>query len=500
MFKSKKFSSLQLPFTALLQAKYINIFIWLGLIPLAIILSYAILHSLMLLAAIIVSAACAILFFRPVWGLYLLVVLIPFQIFPMAYFDTEHAWSVAQLLVKYLFLLTVFRAILSHQFSFNSSPLNIWITLFILIALLSIANATDIREFFKGTFQTVIDSFLLYFVILTIVDTRKKLQTIIFVLLGNAVVISIIGIFQFIGFEVFRQTFLSSKLTILFAGPGIAETRSELMLEQIKYDGFHDVISVFLNHSDYGGFLLYAFSFAGGLFITQKKIRLKIFYGILTFLFVFNILTSLCKSAWLGFIGMCFFLSIMLWKNNTKLVIFFLCVLLIVLIILVSANIAFFDHLPKPIQNTIELIRFKNTSAETYQVRLQWWKESIEQVSKHPIVGTAILAKIHNLYIQTLLAFGILGLIVLLSVITLAIYNLLKIFLKCTDYFLQDISLALCSGFIGIAIHSFFWNDLFFTPANDMMFMLFLGIVSVLIRLSRQIKEPAFLINNNQTI
>lgn len=478
----------QIPFHLPLQRKNITIFVWIILPLLAFVLSYTILHSLLLLGAVIVCIASAILFFRPVWGLYLLIALIPFQLFPMAFFSSADTWSIAELLVKFLFVVTVFRIIQSQKFCFVHSSSNVWIVLFILISICSIVNTSDIREHIKGTIPRVIDLFLLYFVIVCLVDTKKKLQIVVNTFLVISLIVVSLGTLQIFGQVEILERYLQSDMVSLFVGPGYAEIRTSDMIEGIGKDRFKDVVSLFVNHSDYGGFLLYAFPLALGLFLMEKSPKSRLFYGALAFLFGVNILLSLARSAWLGLFAVLIFISIVTFRHKVRWVVLSLCAIMGIVSCCWFMEVSYLSFLPSSMLDRFQSTVLQGGHSNSFQIRLGWWLDSIESISGSPLtvlLGGTVLFKTHNLYIQTLLLFGLSGLAILLMVIVIAMYKLYKSFLSSNDSYIQGVSLGACASLVGLSFHSLFWNDLFYVPSNDMLFAVFLGLATVLPILAR---------------
>lgn len=489
MIKSKRFiSGIQLPFITLLQSKNITVFVWIILIPLAIMLSYTILHSLMLLGAVIICITSAILFFRPLWGLYLLVALIPFQLFPMAFFSSADTWSIAQLLVKFLFMVTIFRLIQSRRFSFAYSPLNIWILLFIFVSIFSTVNTSDIREHIKGTIPKGIDLFLLYFVIVSLVNDKKKLQIVVSIFLVISLLVTSLGTLQIFGQVEILERYLQSDMVSLFVGPGYAELRADSMIEGIEKNRFKDVVALFVNHSDYGGFLLYAFPLAFGLFLMERSFKSRLFYGALAFLFGVNILLSLARSAWLGLFAVLIFISTVTFRHKVRWVVLSLCAIMCIVSCCWFMEVSYLSFLPSSMLDRFQSTVLQGGHSNSFQIRLGWWLDSIESISGSPLtvlLGGTVLFKTHNLYIQTLLLFGLSGLAILLMVIVIAMYKLYKSFLSSNDSYIQGVSLGACASLVGLSFHSLFWNDLFYVPSNDMLFAVFLGLATVLPILAR---------------
>lgn len=493
MLNSKKISPIQMPFRMFLQSKNITVFVWIMLIPLALILSYTILHSFMLLGAVIVCITSAILFFRPLWGLYLLIALIPFQLFPMAFFSSAYTWSIAQLLVKFLFVVTIFRLIQSRKFGFTHSSLNVWILLFTFVSIFSTVNTPDLKEHIKGTIPKVMDLFLLYFVIACLVDTKKKLQIVVNTFLVISLIVVSLGTLQIFGHVEILEGYLQSDMVSLFVGPGYAEIRTGGMLEGIEKDRFKDVVSLFVNHSDYGGFLLYAFPLALGLFLMEKSSKSRLFYGALAFLFGVNILLSLARSAWFGLFAVLVFIGIVTFRHKVRWVVLSLSAIICIVSCCWFMEVSYLDFLPSSMQERFQSTLLQGEHANSFQVRLGWWLDSIESISMSPLtvlLGSTVLFKTHNLYVQILLLFGLLGLAILLIIIIFAMYKLYKSFRSSNDSYIQGVSLGACASLIGLSVHSLLWNDLFYVPSNDMLFAVFLGLATILPTIIRYQNQP----------
>lgn len=441
--------------------------------------SYAILQNKVLLVVVFGAAICLGIFLRPLWGLYLIIVLIPFQLFPMAFFNSDYTFSLAQLLVKFLFAVTILKVVQSGRFSLVPSGLNFWIILFMLIPIFSTLNTPDMEEHLKGTVPNVIDLFLLYFVIANNVETKKQLKRLINILIGISLIVVTMGTLQyFLGVAVIEK-YLQSDMVSLFAGPGYAKLRIESMLTGIQSGKFNEVTSIFVNHSDYGGFLLCLFPLTFGLFLLERAQKTKILYGLFALLFAFNIGVSLCRSAWLGASVAVIFLSSVTFKREIKLGVTLIGMVALLIIFESMAGHSYLDFLPSTVQHRLFETFQQSSLSHSYQQRLGWWYEALASVSKTPFFGTTILFKVHNLYLEILLLFGVLGLLVFLIIIGVSIYKLFTIFKYSDDNYLKAVSIGACASLMGLLFHSLFWNDLFFVPQNDMLFALFLGLAVV---------------------
>jgi hypothetical protein len=456
-----------------------------GMTLAAALISAAIAGSAVLGAAALGAVLCAIIYFRPVWGLYALVALIPFQIFPMAFFGTDYTWSLAQLLVKVLFVITIVRMVQSGRFRFRNSPLNVWIVLFMLVPVFSTVAAPDMREHIKGTIPAVVDLFLLYFVVLENLRTKRQLQRIVGVLLGTTLVVAGIGTEQYLIGPSMVHTYLLSHVAALFVGPGYAEIRTPLMLAQIESGQFRSVASIFVNPSDYGGFLLYSFPLALAVAVMGDNRKWRIVHAVLALLFGLNILVSLARSAWLG-LGAAVLLVLFAAARRKPLMVMAMFALALILLGLSSVVPMLGESVvPGTVQARAAETISRGTLSTSWRTRLGWWQDVLTEVSRSPLLGTGVLFKTHSQYFGILLLFGALGLGMHLAIVGSAVLILLGIYRVTADGYSRAVSLGACAAVVGVAVHSLLWNDLFFVPSADMLLALFVGVAAVLGRLAR---------------
>jgi hypothetical protein len=454
-----------------------------GMVTIGLLLPRAILSTPLVAAALAGGVACVLLYARPSWGLYLVVALIPFQFFPMAFFGSDYTWSLAQLLVKFLFVVTVFRIIQSGQLGFAYSPLNIWIVLFMLVPLLSTLNAPDIRVHVKATIPSVIDLFLLYFVVVNNVKTKTRLAILVGVLLGTTVVVAGVGTLQYVLGTGTVQGYLLSQMPALFVGPGYAELRSPHMLAQIEASGFRSVSSIFVNPSDYGGFILYAFPLAAASCVLGDNPGSRIAHAALASLFGLNILLSLARSAWLGLAAALLLVLLVPAKRKPRMVVAAGVVAASMLGFSSIAGLSVSSFAPRAVQERALETISQGTLSTSWQTRVNWWEDVLTAISRSPLLGTGVLFKTHSQYFGLLLLFGSLGLGLHLLILGMAAHMLFTAYRMAEDPYLRAISLGACASLVGVSAHSLLWNDLFFVPAADMLFALFLGVAASLPRL-----------------
>jgi hypothetical protein len=471
--------------TPLLTDRWLRGLAGAGVLVAGALMSVSIVRSPLVAGGLLGGIFCGFVYFRPLWGLYLLVALIPFQIFPMAFFGSEYTWSLAQVLVKLLFVVTVLRMIQSGRFHFRHSPLNLWIVLFMVVPVFSTLNAPDFREHIKGTIPAVVDLFLPYFVVLENVRTKTQLQRVIGALLATTLVVACVGTAQYLLGPSVVHSYLLSHLAPLFVGPGYAEIRTPLMLAQMESGALRSVASIFVNPSDYGGLLLYSFPLALALFDIGQNRKSRLVHAGLAFLFGFNILVSLARSAWLGAAAAVVLVALAAARRKA--------LILMALLVLAVIMLGLSSVVPTPVeslvpgtvqQRAVETISM-GTLSTSWRTRVGWWQDVLTEVSRSPLLGTGVLFKTHSQYFGLLLLFGALGLGLHLIIVWLAAHGLLAAARATPDRYVRAAALGACASLVGVSVHSLFWNDLFFVPSADMVFAVFVGVAGLLGQLAR---------------
>ncbi len=463
---------------------------------LALILAMGMMRSLLAVGLLVAGVGALICFQRPILGLYGLVALIPFQVFPMAIVDSAHSFSLAQLLVKLLFAITVARLLLQRQLHFDRSAANPWILLFMLAPFFSTVNADSLREHFKETVPAVIDFYLLYFVAIHTVRTRRQLWTLLLVFIGVTSLLAVFGTLQYVTGTGVTMAYLKSRLAPLFVGPGYFEVRSLKMLSQIQSGKLSAVTSIFVNHSDYGGFLLYGFALAAAAAAMSHRRLVRLVATGVAMLLAFNILVSLARSAWLGlFAGGVAMAILVLHKRGSRLAAPVAVAGSVLLVAFLLFGRAAWGILPETVRDHFEMTLHYGSVSGSWQMRMAFWDDALHAVARAPILGRAYLSKVHNQYLGVLLQFGILGLATHLLILFTVARQLLLACVRSQDELVTILSLGALGALAGVAAHSLLWNDLFYVPASDMVFVLFMSFAGLAARETEPAKASEHNIN-----
>ena len=187
--------------------------------------------------------------------------------------------TMAVLLLVLLSMGSLFlKIILDKEFKFKRSNVNVWILLFILVYMFSAFTSLSTAEY-KNIFMLTVSFILFYFVVINTVDTKKKLNVLLYIFISSATIASLYGLYQYAYGDLYSQAWLDKN-----------------MFEDIKMR----VYSTFENPNVFGEYLILVIPIIVGLFFREKGIKKKVLLlgmlGINTLALVF----TFSRGCWLG--------------------------------------------------------------------------------------------------------------------------------------------------------------------------------------------------------
>ncbi len=201
---------------------------------------------------------------------------------------------------------TIFAAVfyfvqsLVHKFRLKKSfiyfPALIYAGLAILSTVLSEHRTVALRGFvarFEGMYALLcyVALFLLAF---NMVNSEKHIKFILGALLASATVIGLTGLFQFLGYDLFRTDF-GKRLILPKAYHDIADSL------QFRFE-LSNIFSTFSNPNYIGSYMVLVIPIAFSMFLYTKKWYLKISLGLLTLVLLVNLFGSRSLAGIAGFI------------------------------------------------------------------------------------------------------------------------------------------------------------------------------------------------------
>lgn len=301
--------------------------------------------------------------------------------------------TMAVLLLALLSLGSVFlKAILDEDFKFKYSRLNSFILIFILVYFFSAISSLSMSES-KNIFMLVAVFILFYFVIINTVNTRKEMNTLLYMFIISATFASIYGLYQYVFGDLYSQAWLDSN-----------------MFENIKMR----VYSTFENPNVFGEYLLLVIPVIAALLFTEKGWGKKLFLTTLLAINGIALVLTFSRGCWLGIIFGMAILAVVIDKRF---------IWLGIALLLLAPFI-----LPETIINRFTSIGNMGDSSTSYRVYI--WLGTLVMLKDYWFSGVGLgitsFNKVypiysyngvtaphsHNLYLQIIVEHGIVGLIV----------------------------------------------------------------------------------------
>jgi O-antigen ligase len=287
------------------------------------------------------------------------------------------------------------KAIIDKEFEFKFFKTNLWILMFIFIICFCALTSISRAESIKIALLTI--SFILfYFVLINVVSTKKQLFSLLYLFVIAGVITSLYGIYQYKFGDLYSQAWLDKE-----------------MFEDIKMR----VYSTFANPNVFGEYLLLVIPISASLFWTEKGWFKKIFFAGATVITGIALVLTISRGCWLGIIFSLAILAVIIDKR----------LILVGIGLLILAPFI----LPQSIIERFMSIGNMGDSSTSYRVYI--WMGTIAMLKDYWISGIGlgitsfntiyplysyngiIAPHAHNLYLQLIVEYGILGLVVFLG-------------------------------------------------------------------------------------
>ncbi len=296
----------------------------------------------------------------------------------------------------------VLKISITKDFKLKYFRTNIWILIFVLVVAISAMTSISLEE--SRNIALLMGAFILsYFVVINTIENKKQFKFILYVFIIATVITAIYGLYQYKFGDLYSQAWLDKD-----------------MFEDIKMR----VYSTFENPNVYGEYLILAIPVIAGLLWTEKGVLKKLFWlGSLCVTMLALVLTF-SRGCWLGIILAIGLLAIMI---DRKFVLLGIVALLFLPFVL-----------PESIINRFLSIGNMGDSSTSYRVYI--WMGTLAMLNDYWFSGIGLgitsfntiypiysynnisAPHSHNLYLQLVVEFGIVGLIVFLGML----YNFYK--------------------------------------------------------------------------
>lgn len=324
------------------------------------------------------------------------------------------------------------KILITPDFKLKYFKINAWILLFILVTCISAATSISLQES-RNICLLLVAFILFYFVIINVVENKRQLKFLLYLFIIGAVISAIYGIYQYMFGDLYSQAWIDKN-----------------MFEDIRMR----VYSTFENPNVYGEYLILVIPIIVGLIWTEKGWKKKMFL-IATFGITLVALTlTFSRGCWLGII---FALAILLVIINKRFI--WLGVLGLLLLPFV---------LPEAIMNRFLSIGDMSDSSTSYRVYI--WLGTIAMLKDYWFSGIGLgitsfntiypiysynsisAPHSHNLYLQLIVEYGIIGLVVMVGII----YNFCKEIAVNMKNKKDILTAGILAGLLGFMLQSMF--------------------------------------------
>ena len=327
---------------------------------------------------------------------------------------------------------------------------NIWMVLFLVVIAVSALTSISLEE--SMNIALVMIAFAMaYFIIVNTIETKKQFKAILYMFVIAAGISAVFGIYQYIFGDVYSQAWLDAD-----------------MFEDIKMR----VYSTFENPNVYGEYLILSIPIAVSLFWTEKGFWKKAFLLGISGITMLAMILTFSRGCWLGIL---FALAILAVIIDRRFIILGLIGLMMLPFVL-----------PDTIINRFMSIGDMSDSSTSYRVYI--WMGSLAMLKDYWLSGIGLgetsfntiyplysynnieAPHSHNLYLQIVSQFGIMGLIIFLAIV----YN----FYKDTTISMLKKKNILLAGIIA-GLTGFFLESMFdYTWYNYRVILIFWMVLS----------------------
>lgn len=390
--------------------------------------------------------AFAVIMKSPLWGLYTLIIAIPFL--------PNEAMLIFTAIVVFSFIV---KTIITGDTNFVSDPVTTPLTAFVLVQIITaIISVSPILSMQNLVVSLV--SLALYFVIVNTIKTKEELDRAIKIFIITAFFMSCYGISQYFTLGTTSKAWVDVNLN-----PDL-KTR---------------VVGTFGNPNVFAEYLEHILPTAIALVFAYRKWMNK---AIVTFfaavMFLCLILTS-SRGAWLGFVAaMLLFVILKLFKYIP---------------IFIAGGILIIPLAPRVILQRINTIGNVQDTSNAY--RLYIWEGTINMIKDFWITGVGYgywafrntfyeysikgskAWHSHNMYLEIMAEMGIFGVLTFGWVIISLFFHGIKFILKTKDRYLSYVSAGLLAGFLSIMVHGVA-EHILYMPKSVILFWMFAAFIS----------------------
>ena len=404
----------------------------------------------------------AVVFTNPLWGVYLMILAIPFlnNVLTLVF--------MALVVASY-----ILRVIVKREKVFVATPIDLPIILFITVQV--IATITSVNPVLSAR-NLMVDllSFAFYFVVINTVNTKEKLDKAIKAFIIIALLLSLLGIVQYFT---------------------LGETNKAWTDRQMNPELKTRVVGTFDNPNVFAEYLEHIIPATLVLFFTMRKRLNKLLAALVGGAMVLCLIMTFSRAAWLGFAAAVLFIFVLKFSKYIP--------------ALIAGGIAAVPLLPRVVLTRIMTIGNVRDTSNAY--RMNAWEGTLNMIRDFWItgvgfgywafkntfleysIGGTLVWHSHNMYLELAAEMGIFGLLTFLWVMFLIFKSVIKFSRTSKDKYLNYMSVALAGSILSLMVHGIA-EHILYMPKSILLFWLIVGLIMATLNIGKtQDKEQEIL-------
>lgn len=419
-----------------------------GVLAVGIGIASAFVSSHIVIAGIIFVLLVGVIFKNPLIGMYMLIFFLPFE--RIGSIDVAGATiRISQVIAMITIVVWFMRGLVLQKFKFRPNPIFLPIAAFLAINCIGLTNSENIERsllVFGFTIFTIVVSLALP----NIIRHKHQLHVVINVLLVSCGLVSLFGIYQFVGDLVGLPTSLT----------GLRPQYTKAIL------GFPRVQSTALEPLYFANYLLIPLGVAISLFLSRTSKIKPLWLLALLGIGGLNLVLTVSRGGYIAFAVLIGVLGIVLLKDVLRPRVIISAIICISIVGLAAFR---FLNAGEQLTNFVEHVGniFGGASyverVETFEIANRIWDEHPlvgigpggfgPYASFHPLITPSEGYKIvNNEYIELLAETGILGLLAYITMVGIIIVRSVKAWRKGTDPYLRAVLVGLMAAYLGILV------------------------------------------------
>ncbi len=400
--------------------------------------------------------ASAIIMKSPLWGLYALIIAIPFI--------PNEAMLMVTGVVIFSFLI---KTIITKETDFVYSPLIVPLLAFAAVQIITTIISVSVILSMQNLIVSLA-SLALYFVIINTIKTKEELDRVIKIFIITAFFLSCYGIMQYFTLGTTSKAWVDMELN-----PDL-KTR---------------VVGTFGNPNVFAEYLEHILPVAIALVFVFKNLINKAIGAIIAGTMFICLLLTASRGGWLGFASaMLLFVVLKLFKYIP---------------VFLAGSVLMIPLAPRVVLQRISTIGNVEDTSNMYRTWI--WEGTINMIKDFWVTGVGYgywafrntfyeygikgskAWHSHNMYLEIMAEMGIFGALTFVWVILSMFIHSIKLILKTEDKYLSYISTGLLAGFLSVLVHGIA-EHILYMPKSVIMFWMFAAFLSSAIIVNKEKK------------